>query len=314
MYAMENNNNNTESFFSRLKQGLSKTRKGFVKNVDEMIFGEKVVSRDLFEDLEEILIMADLGPAFTYDLIEEIKYRAKRKELESPEALKQILKEYIASILEKSEQPLDIPRDGLFTIMVLGVNGTGKTTTIGKMAHHYIKDGIPTMLVAADTFRAAAIEQLEIWSKRVNAPLIKQKMGADPSAVVFDAIHAATSRKSNAMIIDTAGRLHTKVNLMEELKKIKRIMGRELEGAPHETLLVVDATTGQNALSQAKMFHEGIGITGLVLTKLDGTAKGGIVIRIAKEMNIPIRYIGIGEGLNDLRVFKSEEFANALFD
>lgn len=311
---MENNNNNTESFFSRLKQGLSKTRKGFVKNVDEMIFGEKVVSRDLFEDLEEILIMADLGPAFTYDLIEEIKYRAKRKELESPEALKQILKEYIASILEKSEQPLDIPRDGLFTIMVLGVNGTGKTTTIGKMAHHYIKDGIPTMLVAADTFRAAAIEQLEIWSKRVNAPLIKQKMGADPSAVVFDAIHAATSRKSNAMIIDTAGRLHTKVNLMEELKKIKRIMGRELEGAPHETLLVVDATTGQNALSQAKMFHEGIGITGLVLTKLDGTAKGGIVIRIAKEMNIPIRYIGIGEGLNDLRVFKSEEFANALFD
>jgi fused signal recognition particle receptor len=314
MYAMENNNNNTESFFSRLKQGLSKTRKGFVRNVDEMIFGEKVVSRDLFEDLEEILIMADLGPAFTYDLIEGIKYRAKRKELESPEALKQILKEYIATILEKSEQPLDIPRDGLFTIMVLGVNGTGKTTTIGKMAHHYIKDGIPTMLVAADTFRAAAIEQLEIWSKRVNAPLIKQKMGADPSAVVFDAIHAAASRKSNAMIIDTAGRLHTKVNLMEELKKIKRIMGREMEGAPHETLLVVDATTGQNALSQAKMFHEGIGITGLVLTKLDGTAKGGIVIRIAKEMNIPIRYIGIGEGLDDLRVFKSKEFADALFD
>jgi fused signal recognition particle receptor len=255
MYAMGNNNNNTESFFSRLKQGLSKTRKGFVKNVDEMIFGEKVVSRDLFEDLEEILIMADLGPAFTYDLIEEIKYRAKRKELESPEALKKILKEYIVTILEKSEQPLDIPRDGIFTIMVLGVNGTGKTTTIGKMAHQYIKDGIPTMLVAADTFRAAAIEQLEIWSKRVKAPLIKQKMGADPSAVVFDAIHAAASRKSNAMIIDTAGRLHTKVNLMEELKKIKRIMGRELKGAPHETLLVVDATTGQNALSQAKLFH-----------------------------------------------------------
>jgi fused signal recognition particle receptor len=311
---MGNNNNNTESFFSRLKQGLSKTRKGFVRNVDEMIFGEKVVSRDLFDDLEEILIMADLGPAFTHDLIEEMKYRANRKELESPDALKEILKEYIITILEKSEQPLEIPRDGIFTIMVLGVNGTGKTTTIGKMAHQYIREGIPTMLVAADTFRAAAIEQLEIWSKRVNAPLIKQKMGADPSAVVFDAIHAAASRKSNAVIIDTAGRLHTKVNLMEELKKIKRIMGRELEGAPHETLLVVDATTGQNALSQAKMFHDGIGITGLVLTKLDGTAKGGIVIRIAKEMNIPIRYIGIGEGLDDLRVFKSEDFVNALFD
>lgn len=313
---MENNNKkkNGEGFFKKLREGLTKTRKGLVKNVDEMIFGEKIVSRDLFEDLEEILIMADMGPAFTYDLIEEMKYHAKRKELESPDALKQILKNHMLDILKDSELPLDIPRDGLYTIMVLGVNGTGKTTTIGKMAYQFKKAGFSTMLVAADTFRAAAIEQLEIWSQRVDVPVIKQKMGADPSAVVFDAIRAGKAREADAIIIDTAGRLHTKVNLMEELKKIKRIMGRELEGSPHETLLVVDATTGQNAISQAKMFNDEIGITGLVLTKLDGTAKGGIVIRIAKELNIPIRYIGIGEGVEDLRVFNSEEFVNALFD
>ena len=192
---MENNNKNGEGFFKKLKEGLSKTRKGFVKNVDEMIFGEKIVTRDLFEDLEEILIMADLGPAFTYDLIGEMKDRAKRKELESPEALKQILKENMINILKESEMPLQIPHNGLYTIMVLGVNGTGKTTTIGKMAHHFKKAGNSIMLVAADTFRAAAIEQLEIWSQRADVPLIKQKMGADPSAVVYDAIHAARSKK-----------------------------------------------------------------------------------------------------------------------
>ncbi len=307
-------NNNKENFLKRLKQGLSRTRKGFVKNVDEMVFGEKVISRDLFNDLEEILIMADMGPAFTYDLIEEMKECAKRNELQNPGALKQLLKNYMINILKESEKPLCIPHNGPYTIMVLGANGTGKTTTIGKMASHFSKAGMSVMLVAADTFRAAAIEQLEIWSQRVNAPLIKQKMGADPSAVVFDAIHAAQSKKSDVLIIDTAGRLHTKVNLMEELKKTSRIMGRELEGAPHETLLVLDATTGQNAISQAKMFHEEIGVTGIVITKLDGTAKGGILIRIAREMSIPIRYIGIGEGLDDLRVFKSEEFVNALFE
>ena len=308
------NNNNKENFLKKLKQGLSRTRKGFVKNVDEMIFGEKVISRDLFDDLEEILIMADMGPAFTCDLIEEMKEYAKRNELKNPGALKQLLKDHMITILKESEKPLCIPHNGPYTIMVLGVNGTGKTTTIGKMASHFSKAGMSVMLVAADTFRAAAIEQLEIWSQRVNATLIKQKMGADPSAVVFDAIHAAQSKKTDVVIIDTAGRLHTKVNLMEELKKTRRIMGRELEGAPHETLLVLDATTGQNAISQAKIFHKEIGVTGIVITKLDGTAKGGILIRIAREMGIPIRYIGIGEGLDDLKVFKSEEFVNALFE
>ena len=306
-------NNDDRSFFSRLQEGLSKTRRGFVKNLDEMISGEKIISEDIFEDIEEILIGADLGPAFTCDLIEEMKYRAKRKELASANSVKALIKESMIEILKECESPLRIPVGETFTIMVVGVNGTGKTTTIGKMASRFKRNKIPLLLVAADTFRAAAIEQLGIWADRVDAPIIKQKMGADPSAVVFDAIHAAKSRES-VMLIDTAGRLHTKTNLMDELKKVKRIMGRELEGAPHETLLVLDATTGQNAVLQAKMFHEAIGITGIVITKLDGTAKGGIIIRIAQELKIPIRYIGVGEGLDDLRRFKSEEFVDALFE
>ncbi|HOO90764.1 MAG TPA: signal recognition particle-docking protein FtsY [Syntrophales bacterium] len=306
-------NNDDRSFFSRLQQGLSKTRRGFIKNLDEMISGEKVISEDIFEDIEEILIGADLGPAFTFDLIEAMKYRAKRKELAHADALKALIKESMIEILKKCESPLKIPVGETFTIMVVGVNGTGKTTTIGKMASRFKRNKIPLMLVAADTFRAAAVEQLEIWAERVGAPIIKQKMGADPSAVVYDAIHATKSKEA-VMLIDTAGRLHTKTNLMDELKKIKRIMGRELEGAPHETLLVLDATTGQNAVLQAKMFHEAIGVTGIVITKLDGTAKGGIIIRIAQELEIPIRYIGVGEGLDDLRRFKSEEFVDALFE
>jgi len=306
------NNADDKSFFSRLKQGLSKTRSGLIRNLDEMISGEKVISGDIFEDIEEILIGADLGPAFTSDLIEEMRSRAKRNELTSLDTLKKLMKDNMIDILKKCESPLRIPKGETYTIMVVGVNGTGKTTTIGKMAYRFKRNKIPLLLVAADTFRAAAIEQLEIWAERVDAPLIKQKMGADPSAVVFDAIHAAKSRDA-VMLIDTAGRLHTKTNLMDELKKIKRIMGRELQGAPHEILLVLDATTGQNAVMQAKMFNKEIGITGIALTKLDGTAKGGIIVRIARELEIPIRYIGVGEGLNDLRRFKSEEFVDALF-
>lgn len=290
------------------------TRKGFIRNIDEMIFGEKVISRDSFEELEELMIMADLGPVFTYDLIEEMKEKAGREELESPDILKNILMEKMIAALKESDSPLDIPPGELYTMMVVGVNGTGKTTTIGKMARAFKEEGNSVMLVAADTFRAAAIEQLEIWSERVEVPMIKHKMGSDPSAVVYDAIHAARARENNVLIIDTAGRLHTKTNLVEELKKIKRIMGRELPGAPHETFLVLDATTGQNAIPQAKMFHEAIGITGIVLTKLDGTAKGGIVVRIAEEMKLPIRYIGIGEGLDDLRRFDRREFVKALFE
>jgi len=304
----------SKGFFERLKAGLARTRNAFIKNIDDILLGERVISQKLFEELEETLIMADVGPAFTYELIEKMKEQAKRNELGDAQILRKVLRDAITDTLKKNEAPLQIPTNELFTIMVVGVNGTGKTTTIGKLANTLKKDGTSVMLVAADTFRAAAIEQLEVWSQRVNAPLIKQKTGADPSAVVFDAIVAAKARKADAVIIDTAGRLHTKVNLMEELKKMKRIIERELPGAPHEILLVLDATTGQNAVVQAKIFNDEIGVTGIILTKLDGTAKGGVIIGIARELNIPIRYIGIGERLDDLKIFKSTEFVDALFE
>jgi len=310
---MFNDKEKSDGFFEKLRNRLTKTRKKLVSSVDKIVLGERVIDDDLFEELEEILITADVGPAFTYDLIEEMKERVKRKELDNPDALRSVLKGSMTDILKNSEAPLNIPGKRPFPIMVVGVNGTGKTTTIGKIAHRFKKNGQSVMLVAADTFRAAAIEQLEIWSQRAGVPLIKQKTGADPSAVVYDAIHAAGSRETDVMIIDTAGRLHTKVNLMEELGKTKRIIERELPGRPCEALLVLDSTTGQNAISQVRIFNGEIGVTGIVLTKLDGTAKGGIIIRIAKEFNIPIRYIGIGEGLDDLRSFDSEEFINALF-
>jgi fused signal recognition particle receptor len=303
-----------KGFFEKLKIGLARTRNLLVKNVDDIILGEKVIDQKLYDELEEILIMADVGPSFTHELIEKIKEQVKRRELDKPELLKKVLRDTAMDILIKSEAPLRIPGGEIFTIMVVGVNGTGKTTTIGKLAHRFKEQGMSVMMAAADTFRAAAIEQLEIWSRRVNVPLIKQKIDSDPSAIVFDAIAAAKSGKAEVIIIDTAGRLHTKVNLMEELKKMKRIMARELPGAPHEILLVLDATTGQNAVAQAKMFHDEIGVTGIVITKLDGTAKGGVIIRIANDLNIPIRYIGIGEGLDDLREFKSNEFVDAIFD
>lgn len=300
-------------FFDRLKSGLSKTRKLLLTDVDDILLGSKEIDQALFDELEEALIVADVGPAFTAELIESLKDKVKRKELASPEVLKKVLRETMREILLRNEASLPIPTDKIYTIMVVGVNGTGKTTTIGKLAHNLREEGRSVTLVAADTFRAAAIEQLEVWAKRVNVPLIRQAANADPAAVVFDAIRAAKAGPPGVVIIDTAGRLHTKVNLMEELKKMKRIMGRELPGAPHEVLLVLDATTGQNAIAQAKMFKDEIGVTGLILTKLDGTAKGGVVVRIAKELGIPLRYIGVGEQVDDLRPFRAEEFVEALF-
>jgi len=305
--------NGKRGFFDRLKSGLAKTRKLLLTDVDDILLGSKEIDQALFDELEEALIVADVGPAFTAELIESLKEKVKRKELASPEVLKKVLRETMQEILLKSEAPLKIPTDKTYTIMVVGVNGTGKTTTIGKLARNLKEEGRAVTLVAADTFRAAAIEQLEVWAKRVNVPLIRQAANADPAAVVFDAIRAAKAGPPGVVIIDTAGRLHTKVNLMEELKKMKRIMGRELPGAPHEVLLVLDATTGQNAIAQAKMFQDEIGVTGLILTKLDGTSKGGVVVRIAKELRIPLRYIGVGEQLDDLRPFRAEEFVEALF-
>ena len=301
------------SFFDKLKSGLEKTRKLLLTNVDDIILGEKVIDRHLFEELEEALIMADVGPVFTYDLIEKMKEKVKRKELDRPGLLKKVLQDAMKDILRENDRPFVIPRDRLHVLLMVGVNGTGKTTTIGKMACQFKQQGQHVLIAAADTFRAAAIEQIEVWSQRAGVPLVKQQPGSDPAAVVYDAIQAAKAGKADILIIDTAGRLHTRVNLMEELKKMKRVMAREIPGAPHEILLVIDATTGQNAINQAKMFNEEIGVTGIVLTKLDGSSKGGIVIRIARELQIPIRYIGVGEQLEDLRPFHGDDFVEALF-
>ena len=305
--------NVNKGLFDRLKSGLAKTRKLLLTDVDDIILGSKEIDQPLFEELEEALIVADVGPAFTGELIESLKEKVRRKELGSPEILRKVLRETMREILLKNEAPLKIPPDQIYTIMVVGVNGTGKTTTIGKLAHQLKGEGHEVMLVAADTFRAAAIEQLEAWAKRAEVPLIRQAANADPAAVVYDALRSAKAGRPGVVIIDTAGRLHTKVNLMEELKKMRRIMGRELPGAPHEVLLVLDATTGQNAIAQARMFRDEIGVTGLILTKLDGTAKGGVVVRIAQELNIPLRYIGVGEQVDDLRPFRAGEFVEALF-
>jgi fused signal recognition particle receptor len=301
-------------FLEKLKSGLMKTRKVLTTDIDDLLFGAKDLDKKLFDELEELLITADMGPQFAADMINDVQDRLKRKELANVAQIKQILHERMVAILQKIDRPLNIPKEQPYVIMAVGVNGSGKTTTIGKLANLLNNNGYKVMLVAADTFRAAAIEQLEIWGERVSVPVIKQKMKADPAAVVFDALNKVKSGYSGVVIVDTAGRLHTRVNLMEELKKIKRVMGRELAGAPQETLLVLDATTGQNAVIQAKIFKEEIGATGIVLTKLDGTAKGGVVIRIANELALPVRFIGVGEGLDDLRVFNSNDFVSALLD
>jgi fused signal recognition particle receptor len=294
-------------FFDRLKTGLT-------KNLDNLVFGKKVIDRELFDELEELLITADMGPQFAHDLIEDVKEKISRQELGNARQIKNILQERMIAILQQLERPLIIPKGQPFVIMAIGVNGSGKTTTVGKLANLMRKDGHEVMLVAADTFRAAAIEQLEVWGTRVGALVIKQKMNADPAAVVFDALGKVKTGYSGIVIVDTAGRLHTRTSLMEELKKVKKVIGSQLAGAPQEILLVLDATTGQNAVIQAKMFKEEIGVTGIVLTKLDGTAKGGVVIRIANELALPVRYIGVGEGLADLRIFDSNDFVAALLD
>lgn len=302
------------SFFEKLKTGLTKTRTVLTKNLDNLVFGKRVLDKELFEELEEILISADMGPQFTYDLIDDVKQRVSRNELNNAQEIKKVLQEHMTSILKKMEKPLVIPRNKPFVIMTIGVNGSGKTTTIGKLANMIRSEGHEIMLVAADTFRAAAVEQLEVWGARVGAPVIKHKTNADPAAVVFDAMSKIKSGFSGVVIVDTAGRLHTRINLMEELKKVKRIINKELPELSPEILLILDATTGQNAVAQAKTFKEEIGATGIVLTKLDGTSKGGVVVRIASELDIPVRYIGVGEGLDDLRVFESANFSKALLD
>lgn len=302
-----------EGLFSRLRAGLSRTQTGLVARLDEILSIRREINSQLWDDFEETLIMADIGIGTTMKLRQEIEGKLTKKSLRDPRVIKSTLKEEILKTLQKAEgAPIALDAKP-FVLMVAGVNGVGKTTTIGKLAYRFRREDKSVMVAAADTFRAAAVEQLEIWAKRVGSDFLKGQSGADPSAVAYDAIKASLARGTDVLIIDTAGRLHTKTNLMDELKKIRRIIGRELEGAPHETLLILDATTGQNAIQQAKMFKEAIDVTGIALTKLDGTAKGGVIVAIADEVNIPVKYIGIGESLGDLREFKAEEFVEALF-
>lgn len=299
------------SFFSKLKESLIKTRKNIVEKVEAIFTGRKIDEATL-EELEETLILADVGIKATSEIIENIKQKVKKGEVNGVDSIKDVLKNEMLKILDNC-QNLNIKDYKPFVILAIGVNGVGKTTTIGKLANRFKLEGFTVLLAAGDTFRAAGIEQLEVWAKRANSHFIAHQKGSDPSAVAYDAISSAKSRGIDVVIIDTAGRLHTKVNLMEELKKIKRTIEKVLPGAPHEILLVVDATTGQNALNQAQMFNNAIGVTGIALTKLDGTAKGGIVFAIKKELGIPVKFIGVGEGIDDLKDFVPKEFVEALF-
>lgn len=301
------------SFFARLKNGLSKTRATLTNRVQELVGLSTKIDEEFLEELEEILIMADVGVSLTEKLITAIRLAAKNKTIQKPDEVLPFVQKYIADNLQEGMQGTRISGQPT-VILVVGVNGVGKTTTIGKLGNYYNMLGYKVMFAAADTFRAAAAEQLEIWAERASASIIRHKEGADPAAVVFDALQAAKARKVDVLFIDTAGRLHNKVNLMDELKKIYRIIKREIPDAPHETFLVLDATTGQNGLNQAKVFTEIAEVSGVVLTKLDGTAKGGIVLAIKDSLKIPVKWVGVGEKLEDFRPFIPEEFAKALLE
>ncbi|MFO7983162.1 MAG: signal recognition particle-docking protein FtsY [Desulfuromonadales bacterium] len=297
----------------RMREGLAKTQASLVGRIDELLRGKREIDEELLEEIEEVLVTADVGVKTTQDIVRSLEERLGRQELQDAAALRAALKEEMARRLHFEAEPLNHSQAKPFVIMVVGVNGVGKTTTIGKLARRFTEEGKSVILGAGDTFRAAAVDQLSIWSERTGVDIIRHDEGSDPAAVAFDAIKAARAREIDVLILDTAGRLHTQVNLMEELKKVHRVLGREMEGAPHETLLVLDATTGQNALTQARLFHEAVDITGIALTKLDGTSRGGIVVAIGEELGVPVRYVGIGEKAGDLRSFDPDLFVEALF-
>jgi fused signal recognition particle receptor len=299
-------------FFDKLKTSLTKTKKSIVERVESILLNREI-DDSVIEDIEEVLITSDIGAEASAEIIDALRQRVKKGEIKNSDDVKAYLKSEMSLLLGKN-QPLVIFGEKPFVILIVGVNGVGKTTTIGKLASRFASEGNSVILAAADTFRAAAIEQLEIWAKRTGSDIIKHQSGSDPAAVAFDAVEAAKARGIDVVIIDTAGRLHNKGQLMEELKKITRVIKKSLPDAPHETLLVVDATTGQNALRQAHIFNEVAGLTGVALTKLDGTAKGGIIFAIKKELGIPVRLIGIGEGIDDLKDFNPSDFVSALFD
>lgn len=298
----------------RLKAGIQKTRAGLVDRVEDVLSGRKEIDADLLEELEYTLITADLGVRTVDDILARIRERVDRRMTGDIAGIRSLIREHLLEVLQASETPMRMVRTSPAVIMLVGVNGAGKTTTIGKLAHRFLGEERKVLLCAADTFRAAAIEQLEVWAQRAGVEMIRQKTGADPSAVVFDALHAAKARQVDYVIVDTAGRLHTKENLMAELEKMRRTAGRVVPGSPHEVWLVMDATTGQNGLEQARKFTESAGVTGIILTKLDGTAKGGVVVAIARELNLPIRFVGVGEKLDDLLPFEPDRFVESLFD
>jgi len=298
----------------RLKAGIEKTRSGILDRLEDAIAGRKEIDAALLDEIEETLYTADIGVATTTEIVDRLRERVDRNLLSDGDELKRLIREHLLEVLEGAERPMPRVDEPPAVVMVVGVNGSGKTTTIGKLAHRYQAEGRKVLLAAADTFRAAAIEQLEVWGQRTATEVIHQKSGADPSAVVFDALQAAKARKVDYVIVDTAGRLHTKDNLMSELEKMRRTATRVVPGSPHEVLLVLDATTGQNGLEQARRFTESSGVTGIVLTKLDGTAKGGVVVAITRELNLPIRYIGVGEKADDLLPFDPEQFIASIFE
>lgn len=299
-------------FFDQLKEGLAKTKHGFIDKVTELVKGYKKLEPEFYDELEAVLIQADVGVHTAMELVENLRAAAEKEKLSTPEGVTDLLKDEIAGILGETV-PLSTPPAGTAVILIVGVNGVGKTTTIGKLAYKFKQEGKKVLLVAGDTFRAAAIDQLAIWAKRVGVELLKHQEGSDPAAVAYDGIQAAKSRGMDVVLIDTAGRLHTKSNLMEEIKKVRRVIERELPGAPHEVLLILDATTGQNALAQANLFKEAIGVSAIAITKLDGTAKGGVVIGVCSQLDIPVKFIGIGEKIDELKEFVPRDFVEALF-
>ena len=301
------------NLLDRLKAGIEKTRSGLVDRIEDVLSGKKQIDADLLEELEYTLITADLGVRTVQDILDRIHQRIDRKQTGDAAEIRALIREHLLEVLRASETPMRVVSQPPAVVMVVGVNGAGKTTTIGKLAHRFLGEGRKVLLCAADTFRAAAIEQLDVWAQRANVKMIRQKTGADPSAVVFDALQAAKAQEADYVIVDTAGRLHTKENLMAELDKMRRTAGRVIPGAPHEVWLVLDATTGQNGLEQARKFTETSGVTGIILTKLDGTAKGGVVVAIARELNLPIRFVGVGEKIDDLLPFDAESFVESLF-
>lgn len=305
----------TETVTEKFKTGLEKTRDSFVGKMNELVSRYRKVDEDFFEELEEILISSDVGVTTVLELIDQLKDEVRLRNIKDTEEIQPVISEKLAALLQKEDDDvrLNIQEDGMTVILFVGVNGVGKTTTIGKMAHMFKQEGKKVLLAAGDTFRAGAIEQLEVWGERVGVDVIKQSAGSDPAAVMYDAVQAAKSRQVDILLCDTAGRLQNKVNLMNELEKVKKVISRECPNAPHEVLLVLDATTGQNAMSQAKQFGQATDVSGIVLTKLDGTAKGGIVLAIRHELDIPVKYVGLGEQMDDLQAFDAEQFVYGLF-